>query len=84
MTILKDGTKVRIYDMFGEVIDGTIHGNDEEMCEGDLTNLNYYVVPNGKTFDDEIMIHWKNIDPRYVRELNKGVWNSIRRVETIK
>ena len=61
MEILENGTKVRIYDVAGKVTEGTIQGNDEENCEGDLSNLNYYVVPNGENFDNEIMVHWNSI-----------------------
>jgi len=62
MTILKDGTKVRIYDQIGEFLDGTIQGNDKDNSLDDLSDLNYYVVPNGEIFDDEIMVHWKDIE----------------------
>lgn len=33
---------------------GTIQGNDEEITD-EFENINYYVVPNGKTFDEEEM-----------------------------
>lgn len=33
---------------------GTIQGNDQENSE-EFENINYHVVPEGKTFDDEYM-----------------------------
>lgn len=53
--IIEDGTEVLIVPG----IIGTIQGNDSEDCEvdnnGNLIDLNYYIVPLGKTFDKEIM-----------------------------
>ena len=51
MDILKDGTKVN--DLLGEFVEGIIQGNDESECEGNLKDLNYYVVVDGN-FDNEI------------------------------
>jgi len=62
MDILKDGTKVKVYDLLGEFVEGTIQGNDETECEGNLKDLNYYVVVNGQNFDNEIMMHWTEIE----------------------
>ena len=61
MEILANGTKVKVYDLLGEFVEGTIQGNDEAECEGNLKDLNYYVVVDGN-FDNEIMMHWSEIE----------------------
>lgn len=60
-TILNDGTIVKLINK-GRVIIGTIAGNDAENSEIDLNDLNYYIIPIGKTFNDEIMELWSNIE----------------------
>lgn len=59
ISILENGTKVKIKSCGTE---GTIGGNDLEDSEDDLSNLNYYVIPTGKSFDDEIMTHKDDIE----------------------
>ena len=59
IVVLENGTKVKIK---GLNIKGTIGGNDLENSEDDLSNLNYYVIPIGKSFDDEIMVHKDDIE----------------------
>ena len=60
-TILNDGTIVKLINR-GKVIIGTIAGNDAENSEIDQNDLNYYIIPIGKTFNDEIMELWSNIE----------------------
>lgn len=48
--LVPNGTKVKIHNDWI----GIIAGNDEEDTN-EFENINYYVVPEGKTFDDEYM-----------------------------
>lgn len=59
--IIPDNTTVKIL-VNGTYIYGTVQGNDEENSEENLENLNYYVVPTGKIFNDEIMVLWSEIE----------------------
>lgn len=65
--IIEDGTKV----LTGGFV-ATIQGNDSESCEltekGEYIDINYYVVPLGKTFNDE---HMSLDDEFYVLDSKK-------------
>ena len=60
-TILEDGLRVKITNQ-DPVIYGTIAGNDSDNSEEDLSNLNYYIIPDGKTWNEEIQELWSNIE----------------------
>ena len=53
-SIIENGTKVKI---LSSGLIGTVQGTDFENSEEDLSDLNYYIVPEGKTFNDELMVH---------------------------
>lgn len=59
LAILENNTKVMIKSLG---VEGIIGDNDLENSEDDLYNLNYYVIPTGKTFDDEIMVHKDDVE----------------------
>jgi len=76
MEILANGTKVKVYDLLGEFVEGTIQGNDEAECEGNLKDLNYYVVVDGN-FDNEIMMHWSEIELIWLSYQIRIVWDKM-------